>query len=522
MAGTVLFAAAPARATPGDLSAYMRARAADADGAVVAAASDYARALTAAPDEPVVAVRALREAVRAGDMTLADRAIAVLSKDGVAPPDTVLLTLAGAARAKDFAGVASSIAQLQTGPLKLLSAPLRAWALIDAGGDPLGPLAERPTDPVARRFVEETRALVLIATGHADDGIAALRVVLGNDQASQDNRIAAARLLIGQGRGDQAKALLVGDSPAIVALRARTGDKAAGAQPSLAFGAAQLFIRVASDLAAGKPTPVSYTLAQSALRADPGADRARVLLAATLAQDGATDRALQVLDQVAPGGIYASAAAIGRVQILSGAGRDEAALAAARALADDDVEATQLLADLYLRLNRPADAAPLYRRLIDRAGKAADWADWLQYGGALDRAGRWAEARPALERAVKLAPDEPVALNYLGYSLIEHRERMDAAQAMLEKAVRLKPDDAAITDSLGWSLYRRGETARAVPLIERAAAAEPDNAEIAEHLGDAYWSVGRRYEARYAWTAARQVAEPADVARLMGKIADGL
>ncbi len=65
-------------------------------------------------------------------------------------------------------------------------------------------------------------------------------------------------------------------------------------------------------------------------------------------------------------------------------------------------------------------------------------------------------------------------------------------------------------------------TPRALPLIERAAAAEPANAEIAEHLGDVYWSAGRRYEARYAWTAARQLAEAEDAGRLAGKIANGL
>ncbi|MGJ3627743.1 hypothetical protein AB5I41_13550 [Sphingomonas sp. MMS24-JH45] len=33
---------------------------------------------------------------------------------------------------------------------------------------------------------------------------------------------------------------------------------------------------------------------------------------------------------------------------------------------------------------------------------------------------------------------------------------------------------------------------------------------------------GRRFEARYAWTAARQMAEGDDVPRLAGKIANGL
>jgi Flp pilus assembly protein TadD len=93
---------------------------------------------------------------------------------------------------------------------------------------------------------------------------------------------------------------------------------------------------------------------------------------------------------------------------------------------------------------------------------------------------------------------------------------------MLEKAARLKPDDAAIADSLGWALYLRGQPARALPLIERAAEGDPLSAEIGEHLGDLYWQAGRRYEARYAWTAAQATATPVETARLAAKIEQGL
>ena len=138
--------------------------------------------------------------------------------------------------------------------------------------------------------------------------------------------------------------------------------------------------------------------------------------------------------------------------------------------------------------------------MIDQSPNAYDV--WLQYGGALDRAGRWPEARAALERAVALGPDQPLALNYLGYARIEHREAIPQSEAMLEHAARLKPDDASITDSLAWAYVQHGQLARALPMLEQAAEGEPTNETIAEHLGDAYWAAGRRFEARYAWRAA--------------------
>ena len=517
----------PAVAATGDLAAYMRARVADADGAPARAAADFARALAADPDNATVAEQAYRAAIGATDDALVDRALATLARAGALPADAPLVMVAAAAQAHDMTAARAAIARLKDGRLKLLAPPLEAWLAIDTGGDPFAPLSARPVDPVARRLAEETRGLRLLALGRTGEGLATLRVVLGNEASSQDNRIAAARLLAGRGQLTEARAMLVGDAPAIVALRERLRDEAAarreGEKASLTFGAAQLFTRVGDDLAVGEPGPLSFALAAAAIRANPRADRARLLLADALAQQGATDRAMAVLDSVPMDSIHARVAAVRRVQVLTDAGRRKEALAIAAPLAAaPGAEAADLqrVGTLYLALDRPAEAVPLFERAVAQAGDAAGWADWLRYGAALDRAGRWKEARAALERARTLRPDEPIVLNYLGYAMVEHGE--SGARAMLEQAVRLKPDDAAIADSLGWALFRGGEVARALPLIERAAQAEPDSVEIAEHLGDVYWASGRRFEARYAWTAARQTAEPAVAERLTTKIADGL
>jgi len=504
-----------------DVAAYLRARVADADGRVALAVTDYAQALRDTAADSVVAVRAYREAIQAGDFALADRAAVTLARADVLPTDAPLLALAAAARAHDRTAAERALTALDATPLKILSAPLRAWAALEWGGDPFAPLASGSDDAVARRFVAETRALILLAQGRSEEGLAALRPLLGNDQSSVDTRIAAARLLIARRKPDLARALLVSSTPPEVALREQPRWRA---EPSLAFGLSWLLTRVASDLALGPPGNLSYTLTQAALRADPANDRARLLLAGALSKDKAADRALTVLGEVDPRGIYAAQATAGRIEVLADAGRTADALRLAEPLGtatDADPADVQRLADLYLRLERARDAAPLYRRLTERAG--ADWTDWLQYGAALDRAGEWPTARTALERAHALAPDQPLVLNYLGYALTEHGERPAEAQAMLAQAARARPNDPAIADSLGWSLFRGGAITRALPLIERAAAADPVNPEIGEHLGDLYWQLGRRYEARYAWAAARVSAEtPAVAQRLSGKIANGL
>ncbi|MDG7834854.1 hypothetical protein OK606_10565, partial [Streptococcus pneumoniae] len=59
------------------------------------------------------------------------------------------------------------------------------------------------------------------------------------------------------------------------------------------------------------------------------------------------------------------------------------------------VEDWQVYADQLIAAKRPADAAPWYQR-VTQSDPALPWAAWLQYGGALDQAGRKDEADAAL------------------------------------------------------------------------------------------------------------------------------
>lgn len=508
---------AAAGADPAVLSTYLAARAADAGGAVDLAADRYARALAAAPTSATIAGRAYREAIAAGDDALAARALAVLAANGAAPDDGPLLALSRAAARRDDRAAATAIDGLGRGGLAMLVPTLRAWLAAARGQDPLPILAAVPArEAVATRFAAENRALLLIARGDEARGIAALGQS-GAGAVPLDVRVAAAQLLIGRGRRDAAAAILAGDDPVLVGLR-----QGKGAKPTLAFGLSRLLTRVAADLRGPGPSPLALALSRAALRADPADDRARLLLADALARDGATDRALAELDRIPVRSPYAAAVAAARPVFLAGAGRDADALtAAAGSAAKGGVADWQRYADRLMAADRFVEAAAWYRRVLD-AGPADDWAAWLQYGGALERAGDWAAARPALAKAVALAPESPLALNFLGYAQLVRGEDVAASTRMLERASALKPDDDSIRDSLAWAYHRSGQSARALPMLERAAAGEPTNAEIGDHLGDVLWSVGRRYEARYAWRAAALTADPAMAARIAGKIADGL
>jgi tetratricopeptide (TPR) repeat protein len=514
---------AMAAANAGDLAAYLKARAAEAQGSVGDAAADYTTALAADPNNPDIALRAYRTALDAGDYALADRALLTLQQAGVAPPDAAIVSLADAIHAGDKRAASAAIDRMGDTPLGFMAPVLKAWEAYDDGAaDPVALLASGDASSIGRRYAAENRALLLIATGKTDDGVAAVRALLGPDQASFDLRIAAAQLLAAKGKSDLAQSVLAGADPVLTALRGSIGD---GVKPSLSFGASRLFDRIASDLGHGDPSPLTVTLTRAALRIDPHDDRARLLLAQTLEQEDATDLSLAVLDGVDMRGPFASIARAARVAVLSDAGRDEQALAAAKVLADAPgatAEDAQRLGDAYVALEQYGEAARAYDMAITRAGSDADWAMYLQKGGALDESGDWAGARAALQKAVAMAPNEPMALNYLGYAELEHGEDLAGAAKLLEKASALKPGDPAITDSLGWAYVKLGHPDRALPLFERAVQGEPADVTINEHLGDAYWQTGRFVEARYAWRAASVTADGADKHRLADKIANGL
>lgn len=505
-----------------DVRDYVRARAAAEDGAVGVAAAGYAAVMATAPNDEVVAIRAYRNALAAGDMALAQRAAAVLKRSGVAPADVSILDFTLALKGGDRAVADDALGRIGAGPLDFLAPVLRAWLAQDRGADPFPILDNANESGLARRYIAEHRALLLIASNRIDDGVAALRAAVGADPGSLDLRWNAATLLAAKGRRDTALSLLAGDDPVLSGLRARLKK---GPKPDATFGASRAFTRLASDLAGQETQALSVLLTRSALLLDPGDDRARLLLADALAGEQAYDRALATLDAVKKNSPFYSAALTERVGLRDKQGDEAGALALAATLAKApgaSISDRQRYADLLAGQGREAEAAEVYAQTLAQAGANATWINHLQLGGALERAGRWQEALPHLRKAVELAPEQPVALNYLGYAQIERGENLGAATELLERASKLRPDDAAITDSLGWAYFRQGEVAKALPLLEKAAQGEPGSVTINEHLGDAYWKIGRRFEARYAWRAAALYAEGEQKVRLSAKLADGI
>lgn len=162
------------------------------------------------------------------------------------------------------------------------------------------------------------------------------------------------------------------------------------------------------------------------------------------------------------------------------------------------------LGDIYRGDENFEEARVWYEKTVDLVdGKEKlYWFLFYSLGITNERLGDWDFAEKNLRKALAFSPNEPLVLNYLGYSLVENNIKLDEAQRMIEDAVKGDPNNGYITDSLGWVLYRLGKFEEAVIPMERAVELISNDPIINDHLGDVYWKVGRKREAKFQWKRA--------------------
>ncbi len=285
------------------------------------------------------------------------------------------------------------------------------------------------------------------------------------------------------------------------------------------------------DLASVVNRPETIDLAllydRFALYLRPDLAVAQLLLSDILSAQDKPEASLAVLAQIPASSPYSGSARLRAAVNLEMLDRGDEAVAELRemaAAAPKQVEAEMQLGDLLRSKKRYLEAVDAYdeaiRRLQD-AGMPEHWTLYYSRGIALERAGQWKRAEADLERALALKPDQPLVLNYLGYSWIDRGEHLQRGLKMIEKAVELRPEDGYIVDSLGWAHYRLGDYGSAVQYLEKALELVPEDPTINDHLGDAYWQSGRSTEARYQWRRALQFGPDKDEVKPIEAKLDG-
>ena len=338
------------------------------------------------------------------------------------------------------------------------------------------------------------------------------------------------------GRPEEAKALwtaAIADGRADVLLSAELARLEAG-QPgdlpvrSARSGAAEAMFSISGALSQERGGPAALLYGQLALSLRPELHEARLLVGELLDAQSQHAMAAQAFAAIPRSSPFHVSAEIGRAEALRQMAREPEAIVALKALSEaspDSLQAHIALGDLLRREERFAEAATAYSRALDLvpSPEQRHWALFYERGIALERSGAWDGAEADFLKALELQPEQPLALNYLGYSWVEQNRNLDEALSMIERAVAQRPEDGYITDSLGWVLYRMGQHVEAVPHLERAVELTPVDPVINDHLGDALWMVGRKREAEFQWRRALSFKpEDDDADRIRSKISRGL
>ena len=192
---------------------------------------------------------------------------------------------------------------------------------------------------------------------------------------------------------------------------------------------------------------------------------------------------------------------------------------------DRQIDLYQTIGNMLRGRKQFSEAAENYSKAIALIPKIEkdNWDQFYSRAVCYERLGKWDKAEPDFKKALELSPNEPLILNYLGYSWVDRNENVPEALALIKKAVELKPEDGYYIDSLGWAYFRLGRFDEAVEQLERAVELKAEDPTINDHLGDAYWRAGRKLEAQFQWsTALVSKPEPEEIPKLQAKMKDGL
>lgn len=539
---TQLAEAAPTLDEDGETAtgSYLAGRFALDSGDFREAAQGFERALAANPDEVELRRQVFALLVAGGEF---DRALAIARDLVQADPDAdeaALLLALDAARRDEYADAAARLGALGDGGLTGTVRPiLLAWAQLGAGD--LAQAMATLEEPDARGGLDRLhayhRAVMLGLAGDPARGLEALRGTFG-DLAGAPPRVVRAAVALHLGVGDRAgaEALLAqaraGDPNdrllEAVEASVRAGGGETGGIEDARDGMNDALVEIAEALADQEGAAQALLFARLGAFVEPEAPGAWLVLAAVSLRQNRPEEALQALDRVPATSPYAWQADLTRARALDAAERTEEAVRLLQSMteaAPDRYDAPVALGDLLRAKERYAEAEAAYSKAIARLPELTGrhWRLLYARGIAYERTKRWPEAEADFLKALELEPEQPLVLNYLGYSWVDQHLHLERAKAMLHRAVELRPEDGFIVDSLGWAYYRLGEHEKAVTYLERAVELEPSDPVINDHLGDAYWRVGRTREARFQWDRALVFKpEPELQGTIQKKLATGL
>jgi len=523
----------------GVAGSYLSANQANRTNDYTAAAGYYAKALLQDPNDGFILQNALLSSIAIGEMDTAIQLSEDIIKLKFGSQLTDLILLSSQIKTQKYDDALKTLDASKDRLSPLLSGLLIGWLHV-AKGDMSAATAkfDAMKEPDALRIFGQYHKALAVAT--AGDFELADELITGNGtntlHVNRGSLIAHAQIMSQLGKFAEAETLIRQNLSGTADQQIRGLLQSIQAKEAVPFtfvktaedGISEAFLTLGSVLSGEGDDRLSLIYGRVAQYLRPDNIQAVLLLSDILQSQGQFDLATGLLATVPVQHPLYMNAEISRADTLMDASKPDAAIAVLQGLANShpNVARVQMvLGDVYSDEKQFREASKAYTKTIEMSEEAggAQWFVYYARAVAYERLDEWDNAETDFRKALELSPDQPAVLNYLGYSLVEKRLKLDEAQEMIELAVKGRPNDGFITDSLGWVLYRLGKFEEAVAPMERAVELVPTDPIINDHLGDVYWKVGRTREARFQWSRALSFEpEEEDAVRIRRKLDMGL
>ena len=93
-------------------------------------------------------------------------------------------------------------------------------------------------------------------------------------------------------------------------------------------------------------------------------------------------------------------------------------------------------------------------------------------------------------------PDNVMALNHFGYTLLERGKNLELAYKHIKRAIELQPENGYVRDSLGWYYYKTGNFKAALVEVKKAWELVNTDAVVAKHLAQIYIALKKYKQAK--------------------------
>jgi tetratricopeptide (TPR) repeat protein len=197
------------------------------------------------------------------------------------------------------------------------------------------------------------------------------------------------------------------------------------------------------------------------------------------------------------------------------------ALEKAQALAPDSVLVRSLWGLYWRRQGKPEIALVIYNKLAAEEPQQAVWQ--AEIGHALNGMGDILSALPYYQKAAALAEDDPLYWQALARFCIENGiEARETGLPAARKALALQPDDPAALDLMGWTMMYFQDLPSAERFLQQAIQHDAAFALAHLHLGQLYLQTGEFSLAKTHLLQAVSLDQQGFIGQMAQRSLDGL